>query len=62
MIRELVCDEMDYLGIKINTEKNKVRSGKLREIQSETSKVKILVIPTNEEAEIAKQAYNLINK
>ena len=60
-MRNLVCNDMDYFGIALNAEKNAVRSGELREIQSDNAKVKVLVIPTDEEAEIAKQAYNLIN-
>ncbi|MCA0931129.1 acetate kinase [Lutimonas saemankumensis] len=62
VIRKLVCDEMEYLGIKLDPEKNAVRSSDLREIQAENEKVKILVIPTNEEIEIANQSYNLLNR
>ena len=62
VMRNLVCSDMDYFGIELNAEKNSIRSGELREIQSNAAKIKVLVIPTDEEAEIAKQAYNLINK
>jgi acetate kinase len=62
VIRSLVCNDMDFLGIKLNEEKNKERSKKLRTINADDSKVKILVIPTNEELEIAKQAYKLETK
>tara|TARA_R100000789_G_scaffold92454_1_gene91022 strand:- start:579 stop:1781 length:1203 start_codon:yes stop_codon:yes gene_type:complete len=62
VIRSLVCNDMDFLGIKLNEEKNKERSKKLRTINADNSKVKILVIPTNEELEIAKQAYKLETK
>lgn len=58
-VRELVCKDLDYLGIKLNEEKNNVRSKTLRKISTESSKVAILVIPTNEELEIAKQVYQL---
>ncbi|HLV39820.1 acetate kinase [Xanthomarina sp.] len=60
MIRKLVCAEMDYFGIVLDEAKNELRSKELREISSSNSKVKILVIPTNEELEIAKQAFNLL--
>ncbi|HKL34687.1 MAG TPA: acetate kinase [Salegentibacter sp.] len=59
VIRSLVCSDMDFLGIKLNEEKNKERSKELRTINADDSKVKVLVIPTNEELEIAKQAYKL---
>ena len=41
-------------------EKNAIRSKEIREIQKDTGKVKILVIPTNEELEIAKETYDLL--
>jgi acetate kinase len=60
LIRQMVCNNMDYLGINLDEEKNDLRAKKLTEIQSETSKVKVLIIPTNEEVEIAKQSYQLV--
>ena len=60
VIRRLVCTDMEYLGIEMDAEKNAVRAKKLTEIHKETSKVKVLVIPTNEEVEIAKQSYELL--
>ncbi|MBU3011689.1 acetate kinase [Polaribacter vadi] len=60
LMRKLSCENLDGLGIDLNIDKNNVRSKEIREIQTETSKVKILVIPTNEEIEIAKQSYDLI--
>ena len=59
LMRELACKELDFLGIELDSEKNKIHSKEVREIQPENSKVKVLVIPTNEEIEIAKQAYLL---
>jgi acetate kinase len=58
-IRERVCEDLDYLGIILDKEKNNIRPDKLTEINTDTSKVKILVIPTNEELEIAKQSVDL---
>ena len=59
-VREAVCHEMDYLGIQFDPEKNKERSSRLREINTTESPVKVLVIPTNEELEIALQCFRLL--
>lgn len=59
-MRKIACENLTFLGIELDKEKNKIRSKKIREIQSSTSKVKILIIPTNEEIEIAKQSYQLL--
>lgn len=58
-LRKLVCTDLEYLGIVLDDSKNESRSTSLREIGTENSKVKILVIPTNEELEIAKQVFEL---
>ncbi|RRN77815.1 acetate kinase [Pseudoxanthomonas sp. SGD-10] len=55
LTRELVCKDLEFFGIEIDTDKNKQRESGLREINSANSRVKILVIPTNEELEIANQ-------
>lgn len=60
IMRALVCEEMDFLGLELDEGKNNTRSNELREINTLTSRTKILVIPTNEELEIAKQTYNLV--
>lgn len=60
VIRRLVCTNMDFLGISLDEKKNKTRSKKIREISSQDSKVKVLVIPTNEELEIAKQTFEIL--
>ena len=61
-IRQLICNEMQFLGIHLDEEKNKIASTITREINSAASPVKILVIPTNEELEIAKQCYELLEE
>ncbi|HMC02202.1 MAG TPA: acetate kinase [Flavobacteriaceae bacterium] len=58
-MRQLVCEELDFLGIQLDNEKNEIASNKTRAIHKENSKVSILVIPTNEELEIAKQSMSL---
>ena len=60
LIREKVCEGLDFMGIEIDTEKNKVRTHGIREINKESSKTKIFIIPTNEELVIAKDTYNLV--
>lgn len=60
--RERVCKDLDFLGIQLDSGKNKERSKGIREISKGESKVKILVIPTNEELEIAQQCFSLVNK
>jgi acetate kinase len=59
-IRKLVCTDMDYFGLELDLPKNEIRSKEMREINTPNSKTKILVIPTNEEIEIANQVYNLL--
>ena len=59
VMRQLVCEELDFLGIQLDNTKNKMKSKDIRAINRDDSKVKILVIPTNEELEIAKQAMSL---
>ena len=59
-LRKLICSDMDYLGINLDLDQNSQRRKDMREIQSKNSTVKIIVIPTNEEVEIAKQSYELI--
>ena len=58
--RQLICNEMQFLGIHLDEGKNKITSTIAREINSAASPVKILVVPTNEELEIAKQCYRLL--
>ncbi|MFV8392021.1 acetate/propionate family kinase [Flavobacterium sp. LB2P6] len=59
-IRKLVCTDMDYFGIVLDASKNEIRSKEIREINTLDSKTKILVIPTNEEIEIANQVFELL--
>lgn len=61
-MRKLICTNMDYFGILLDDAKNEIRSKEVREINVSDSKTKILVVPTNEEIEIANQVYNLLLK
>ena len=59
-MRKLICTDLNYFGIEIDVEKNQIRSKELREINTEKSIVKVLVVPTDEEYEIANQVYHLL--
>ena len=59
MLREMVMSHLEYLGVKINKEANNTRSKEIM-ISSEDSKVKVFVIPTNEELAIARETLELI--
>lgn len=52
-VRQVVCENMEVFGIKIDPEANLIR-GELRKISTEDSKVEVWVIPTNEELLIAR--------
>lgn len=57
--RSCVCKDMDNLGIIIDENRNNVR-GKLTEISANNSKVKVYLVPTNEELVIARDTQNLL--
>ena len=61
LIRKMVCENMDYLGIEIDESKNEVR-GKERIISSDNSKVEVMVIPTNEELVIAEDTEKIVKE
>ena len=58
-MRADIMANMDFLGMKLDEEANKVR-GKERVISTEDSRVKILLIPTNEELMIARDTLELV--
>ena len=60
LIRERVCNNLNFMGVELDNEKNEVKTHVSREISKNTSKTKIFVIPTNEELVIAKDTYNLV--
>ena len=59
LIREKVCNGLEFMGIELDTDKNSIREQGNREISKKSSRTKIYVIPTNEELVIAKDTYNL---
>lgn len=61
LVRKLVTDDMDFLGMKCDPSKNISDTGREMDISTEDSKVRILVIPTNEEMEIALEVKRILN-
>jgi acetate kinase len=59
-VRRQSCSDLDYLGIKIDVVRNSIVSSEARTISTDDSRVKVLVIPTNEELEIAQQTIEAI--
>lgn len=59
-LRESVLNGMEYMGIHLDHKKNNVR-GKEQDVSTEGSKVRILVIPTNEELVIARDTLKLVS-
>ncbi|MEP7111391.1 MAG: acetate kinase, partial [Ferruginibacter sp.] len=60
LTRKMATSNLEYLGIIPDEEKNELRINELHEINAVDSRVKILVVPTNEELEIASQCYQLL--
>jgi acetate kinase len=59
IIRERSLKNLEFMGIKIDIEKNRVLHGKEGFISTPDSKVKVLVVPTNEELMIARDTFEL---
>ena len=59
-LRKAVCDGITFLGIELDEEKNAKRSKDARVISTDASRVKVLVVPTNEELLIARDTYTLV--
>ncbi|MBD1371498.1 acetate kinase [Hazenella sp. IB182357] len=59
-IRQKACEDMSFLGISLDLEENAKRCKKERVVSAADSKVKVLVLPTNEELMIAREAKELV--
>jgi acetate kinase len=57
-----MCEGLDNLGIKIDKALNEPRSSKERFISASDSKIKVMVIPTNEELMIARESIVVLNE
>lgn len=60
-LREYVCANLGFVGVKLDGEKNKLRGKEVR-ISADDSKVRVYVIPTNEELAIARDTLEIISK
>ena len=58
-IRKGICEKLSFMGVEVDEEKNNIR-GEERLISKDSSKVKVYVIPTNEELMIAKETLRLV--
>ncbi|MCW2289718.1 acetate kinase [Leucobacter luti] len=59
-LRAEVCSELEWFGIRLDAERNATRSSEARVISADDSRVAVLVVPTDEEAEIARQTWDLV--
>ncbi|MCD8307904.1 MAG: acetate kinase [Clostridia bacterium] len=59
-VRAGICEGLQFLGVHLCKSKNEARSGDAREISVKGSRVKVLVIPTNEELVIARETAALV--
>ena len=58
--RAMLCENMEFLGIKIDPSKNDGVRGKETVLSSDDSKVKVLLIPTDEELAIAQDTAAIV--
>ena len=61
-LRERICTNMEYLGIKFDHEANKGVRGKEKKISAPDSKVAVYIVPTNEELVIARDTKAIVEK
>jgi acetate kinase len=59
-VRKAVCEGLTFLGVELDPAKNEVRSKDARLISTERSRIKVIVVPTNEELLIARDTYELV--
>ena len=60
IVRERTCSGLDSLGISLDPQKNNTVSGRISEIQKDGAAIKLMVIATDEELEIARQTIETI--
>ncbi|UNK20563.1 acetate kinase [Paenibacillus sp. N3/727] len=60
VLRQKILEQLTFLGVELDEELNKVRSGDPRRISTKNSKVEVLVIPTNEELVIARDTHRIV--
>jgi len=60
-VRKQICESLPFLGVKVDEDRNNCR-GKEVEISTSNSKVKVFVVPTNEELMIARDTMEVVSK
>jgi len=60
--REEICKDFEFLGLEFDKEKNAGKRGEEIEISKTFSKVKVVIVPTNEELVIAQDTYGIVTK
>ena len=58
-IRRGICEKLEFMGVKLDVDANNMR-GEEKEISTHDSKIKVYVVPTNEELMIAKETARLV--
>jgi acetate kinase len=61
-VRKEVCNNLSFFGVELDEAKNNTRTKRTREISTADSKIKVLVVPTNEELMIAREAKYLVGQ
>lgn len=61
-LRKAVCEKLTFLGVRLDEERNKIRSGETRRITTDDANVAALVVPTNEELIIARDTYRIVKQ
>lgn len=60
VVRDMACSGLERLGIVIDCEKNRALGRRIVDVSPDDSPVRVLVVPTNEELEIARRALDMI--
>lgn len=61
IMRAMICEELEYIGIRFDRERNDLVNGQISEINTTDAAIRILVAKTNEELEIANECYSLFH-
>eukprot|EP00250_Pteridium_aquilinum_P008338 c17862_g1_i1 orf=115-1374(+) len=61
-VRQMVCSGLEMLGLIVDQSKNQAEGRDLREIQAENSRIKVIVVPTDEELAIAQQTLKVVHE
>ncbi|MBO9597716.1 MAG: acetate kinase [Cohnella sp.] len=62
VLRRAVCEQLTFFGVRLDEERNGVRSPEPRRITTDDSRVTVLVVPTNEELLIARDTYRIVKQ